>query len=199
MSDAGDGRSLEAAAGGAASPLIAARPVPVRGRGALAPFELVLEEHGPAVLRFCVARLGPHAGEDAFQEAVISALRAYPELRDAGAVRGWLFAIAHRKTIDAARSAARAPRPVGAAEDFESVGSAAATASVLGGAVARDDMVWQHVRALPPKQREAVTLRYLADLTPGEVAEVMGTSPEAARRNVFEGLRRLRALVEPGA
>jgi DNA-directed RNA polymerase specialized sigma24 family protein len=48
------------------------------------------------------------------------------------------------------------------------------------------------VGALPPKQRQAVTLRYLGDLTNKEIAAAMRTSEEAARRNVFEGLRRLR-------
>src|SRR4029077_3238010 len=41
----------------------------------LVPFELVIERHGPAVLRFCVARLGPDRGEDAFQETLLAALR----------------------------------------------------------------------------------------------------------------------------
>jgi len=43
---------------------------------------------------------------------------------------------------------------------------------------------------------QPVTLRYLADLSHGEIAEVMQTSEDAARRNVFEGLRRLREHVE---
>jgi RNA polymerase sigma factor (sigma-70 family) len=163
----------------------------VSPRGAaLPPFERVLDEHGPAVLRFCVARAGAHAGEDVFQETMIAALRAYPELRDPGAVRGWLFSIAHRKTIDAARSGQRTPRPAGAAEEVEVRVSEAP-------AEPGDDAVWGHVRALPSKQRSAVTLRYLADLTYDEIGTVMDTSPEAARRSVFEGLRRLRAAVEP--
>lgn len=173
---------------------------------ALPPFELVARDHGPAVLRFCVARAGAHAGEDAFQETMIAALRAYPELRDPGAVRGWLFSIAHRKTIDAARAAQRAPVPVGGSDELVERVAGAADGAIggrgsggLGGpdgdAAAMPGPVWVHVRALPVKQREAVTLRYLADLTAVEIAEVMGTSPEAARRSVFEGLRRLRALV----
>ena len=44
------------------------------------------------------------------------------------------------------------------------------------------------VRALPDKQRQAVALRFLADLSHAEIAEAMGTSEPAARRNVFEGL-----------
>lgn len=53
------------------------------------------------------------------------------------------------------------------------------------------------VRELPPKQRTAVALRYVADASYTEIAEVMATSQEAARRNVHEGLRQLRRELEP--
>ena len=50
----------------------------------------------------------------------------------------------------------------------------------------------------PPAADDAMPLRYLADLTHREIAEVMQTSEESARRNVFEGLRRLREHSEEG-
>ena len=52
------------------------------------------------------------------------------------------------------------------------------------------------VRELPEKQRQAVSLRYLADLSHKEIAEIMGTTDAAARRNVFEGLTRLRKQLD---
>ena len=73
------------------------------------PFESALERHGPAVLRFCVARLGRDRGEEAFRETMLAALRHYDGLRDTGAVGGWLFSIAQRKIVDDVRSHARAP------------------------------------------------------------------------------------------
>jgi DNA-directed RNA polymerase specialized sigma24 family protein len=48
------------------------------------------------------------------------------------------------------------------------------------------------VRALPDKQRTAVALRFVADAAYAEISAVMGTSEEAARRSVHEGLKRLR-------
>ena len=66
---------------------------PSRSRAAapaLPPFERVLEQHGRAVLRFCVAEAGQERGEDCFQETVLAALRAYAGLRDPDAVRAWL-------------------------------------------------------------------------------------------------------------
>ncbi|MGE0066820.1 MAG: RNA polymerase sigma factor [Solirubrobacterales bacterium] len=45
---------------------------------------------------------------------------------------------------------------------------------------------------MPPKQRAAVTLRYASDLPHAEIAAALGCSPEAARRSLHEGIKRLR-------
>jgi DNA-directed RNA polymerase specialized sigma24 family protein len=55
--------------------------------------------------------------------------------------------------------------------------------------------VWE--RAVPEKQRQAVTLRFVGDLTHREIGDAMQTSEAAARRNVFEAIKRLRACLEP--
>jgi RNA polymerase sigma factor (sigma-70 family) len=49
------------------------------------------------------------------------------------------------------------------------------------------------VRKLPAKQRAAVALRYAGDLPHDEIGHVLGCSEEAARRNVHEGLKKLRS------
>lgn len=154
----------------------------------LPPFQRLLEEHGEDVLRYLRAAVGRQDADDCWQETMLAALRAYDELREESATRSWLFAIAARKALDAHRSSARAPEPVA---DLDP--PAADDAMPL-----RDEGVWHLVRSLPGKQRSAVTLRYLADLTHREIAEVMQTSEESARRNVFEGLRRLREHREEG-
>ena len=154
----------------------------------LPPFEQVIEEHGQAVLRFCAAQAGAQRAEDVFQETMLAALRAYDELRDAGAIRAWLFAIAARKAVDAHRRRAREPEPVA---DLDPPAAASGDIAV------RDDALWRRVRALPDKQRQAVALRYVADLSHREIAEVMETSEAAARRNVFEGLEQMRRQASP--
>ncbi len=52
--------------------------------------------------------------------------------------------------------------------------------------------IWDAVGALPPKQRAAVALRYACDLPHAEIAAALGCSPEAARRSLHEGMKRLR-------
>jgi RNA polymerase sigma factor (sigma-70 family) len=146
----------------------------------------VLVLHGPALLRFCAAQVGREQAEDCFQETVLAALRAYTTLRDGAAVRSWLFSIAARKAIDLHRAQARAPEPRG---DIASL--AGASEFAIG-----DESLWAEVRALAPKQRQAVTLRYLADLSYREIATAMKTSEAAARRNTHDGLKHLRQTVE---
>src|SRR4051812_1103101 len=66
----------------------------------LPPFANLLDAHGPAVHRFLLARAGSQEADDLFQETFLSALRAYPALRDDANLEGWLMTIAHRKTLD---------------------------------------------------------------------------------------------------
>jgi RNA polymerase sigma factor (sigma-70 family) len=161
---------------------------PTRRPGSpLPPFERVVAWHGQLVLRFCAAQVGGDRAEDCFQETMLAALRAYDQVRDPDAIRAWLLSIAARKAVDFHRTRARTPVPV---EEPDAVldGAAPAVETV----VLRDMVLWEQVRALPRKQREAVTLRYLGDLSHREIAELMRTTEAAARRNVFEAVNRLR-------
>ena len=139
---------------------------------------------------FCASaqpRPAQELAEDCFQETMLAALRAYDQVRDAAAIRSWLFSIAARKAVDFHRGRARSPEPMA---DLEEIAGA-------DDAPARDDGVWHEVRSLPAKQRTAVTLRYLGDLWHAEVAEVMGTSEAAAEAQRARGAHRLRELVGP--
>jgi RNA polymerase sigma factor (sigma-70 family) len=146
----------------------------------LPPFQEVLDRHGRDVYRVCVAVAGPQHADDCYQDTMLAALAAYPRLRDAATVRSWLLTIASRKAIDQHRTRARQPVPV------PELDAGAAPA-----AEQPDTELWAQVRALPDKQRQAVAYRFVADLAYREIAVAMGTSEEAARRNVLEGLRKL--------
>jgi DNA-directed RNA polymerase specialized sigma24 family protein len=150
----------------------------------LPPFQALIDEYGSEVHRFLVAAVGPIDGADCFQETFISALRAYPSLRDDSNLRGWLFTIAHRKTIDVHRARAKAPVPVGAVPERSS--------SVAGGGEVADEGLWGQVRELPAKQRTAVVHRFLGDLPYSEIAGILECTEAAARQNVQHALKTLR-------
>jgi RNA polymerase sigma factor (sigma-70 family) len=149
---------------------------------ALPPFQILLDEHAADVMAVLRGAVGRGEADDCFQETFLAALRAYPELDDDRNLRGWLLTIAHRKAIDHHRANGRRPLPV--AEPEELSGSTAEPEL--------DDGIWTLVGALPPKQRAAVALRYACDLPHAEIAAALGCSPDAARRSLHEGIKRLR-------
>src|SRR5437773_3753473 len=71
------------------------------------PFEEIVAEHGPTVLRVCRAILGRVDAEDAWSETFLAALRAYPRLRANSNIEAWLVTIAHRKALDHLRASRR--------------------------------------------------------------------------------------------
>ena len=146
----------------------------------LPPFQTLIDAHAGDVMAVCRGTVGRVDADDCFQETFLSALRAYPKLRESGNLRGWLITIAHRKAVDHHRAAGRRPLPV------------AEVAEVAVTDPEPDEGIWAVVGALPPKQRAAVELRYACDLPHAEIAAALGCSPEAARRSLHEGIKRLR-------
>lgn len=145
------------------------------------PFEEVVAEHGPVVLRVCRAVLPAAEAEDAWSETFLAALRAYPSLPATANVQAWLVTIAHRKAIDAVRARARRPVP-----------SEVVAIEPADGFEAPDVDLSRAVRALPDRQRAAVAYHYLAGLPYAEVAAVVGGTPAAARRAAADGIAQLR-------
>ncbi len=151
----------------------------------LPPFQKLLERHQGDVIGFLIAAVGPQDAEDCFQETFLAALRAYPRLEDDRNLRGWLLTIAHRKAIDHHRARGRRAVPVGDPPEIED-------RRMAPGGEQHGVRSLEAVAALPPKQRAAVALRFACDLPHREIAAATGTSEEAARRNVHEGVKRLR-------
>jgi RNA polymerase sigma factor (sigma-70 family) len=146
------------------------------------PFEDVVAEHGTVVMRVCRAMLAPADADDAWVDTFLAALRAYPDLRPDSNVRGWLVTIAHRKVIDQIRASARRPLPVYRVPE-------AATVDVP---TDPDTELWAALEALPPKQRGAVVYHHLAGMPYAEVAVLLESSEDAARRSAADGIARLR-------
>jgi RNA polymerase sigma factor (sigma-70 family) len=153
------------------------------------PFEDVVAQHGPTVLRVCCAVVGPDDAEDAWSETFLSALRAYPQLPAGANVEAWLVTIAHRRAIDAGRARSRRPVPTADIADHP-----AGHADPDGD----DPDVWTALGQLPDKQRLAVAYHHIAGLPFAEVARLLDNSPDAARRASADGIKTLRKIYEKG-
>ena len=147
----------------------------------LPPFQALLDAHRAELYRFLAASVGPTEADDCFQETAIAALRAYPRLDHDRNLRAWLLRIAHRKAIDAHRARGRRAIPVD--ELPEAAGAPAPDG---------EPELWAALRGLPPKQRAGVFCRSVLGMPYGELAELLDSSEDAARRSVHEGLKRLR-------
>ncbi len=149
------------------------------------PFEDVVAEYGPMVLRVCRAVLGPVDADDAWSETFLSAMRAYPSLDAAANVEAWLVTIAHRRAIDVGRTISRAPVPAETLPEPHPQSD---------DSLADDPELWAALKSLPDKQRKAVAYHHLAGLPHAEIAELLGNSPEAARRAAADGIKTLRRI-----
>ncbi|CAN5194295.1 RNA polymerase sigma factor [soil metagenome] len=149
------------------------------------PFSAFLSEHRVAVLGFLHSMVGPVDADDCFQETFMAALRAYETL-DGKNPRAWVLTIARNKAVDHHRGERKRGIPKG--EKLPEV--------PVSDPPAPDGEVWQRVEGLPQRQREAVALRFGADLAYREIGAAMETTAQAARRNVHEGLKRLQTQMK---
>jgi RNA polymerase sigma factor (sigma-70 family) len=154
------------------------------------PFEDVVTEYGPTVLRVCRAVLGPVEAEDAWSETFLAAMRAYPELPPGSNLEAWLVTIAHRKALDQHRARARSPVAVQTLPERP---------SAQGVPGSRDTELWDALASLPRKQRQAVAYHYLAGMPYALIAPLLGNNEAAARRAAADGIRTLRARYRQGA
>ncbi len=162
------------------------------------PFHRFLEENRVAVYRFLLVTAGPQDADDCLQETFLSALRAYPRLKNGTNLRSWVLTIATRKAIDSRRSRRRRPLPV---SDLSSLGVFRAAAGDRSQASpgpedaidGSEGGLWGQVRSLPARQRAALVHRFVLDLPYSQIAEVMGGSEQTARANVHQAMKKLRA------
>lgn len=150
---------------------------------ALKPFENVVTEHGAVVLRVCRAVVGPVDAEDAWSETFLAAMRAYPDLDPGANVEAWLVTIAHRKAIDIVRVRARVAIPT---DDLPE------SPTRIGLPGTWNHELWDALEQLPFKQRASVAYHFLGGLPYAEIAEILGSTPSAARKAGSDGIASLR-------
>ena len=159
------------------------------------PFEELMRRHEQEIMRFLLRATGDRedAG-DLFQETWLRAYRAYPRLAPDADARPWLYAIAANLWRNRARDRARRARVIVAQMPEH---SRRREQNRRRAAHENDGYAAIHLRqlisALPRKQREALYLRYFAGLDYAEIGAAMQCSAQAARANVSQAARKLKA------
>jgi RNA polymerase sigma-70 factor (ECF subfamily) len=146
--------------------------------------------YGAALGRLCMAWLGTQAeAEEAVQETLLAAFGAMGKYRGEATVRAWLYGIARR--VCAQRVETRQRREARLRLVHSDADSAPGAEGLLA-ARRRAQRVRDALERLKPSERDAVVLRYEADLPFREVAAVCGIDEATARKRVSRALERLR-------
>ncbi|RPI58700.1 MAG: RNA polymerase sigma factor [Planctomycetaceae bacterium] len=174
-------------------------------RGDDGAFGLLAQATQDALYRFGLAH-GLKAGDSAevVQETFLRAFRSRKAWRAGGDAMGWLYGIAINVTREFHRKNHRRPtegleldnmaedqcdRPGRAGGGYSDQPEAILSVAI------RNQTLIEALDKLPPRQREAVSCRFLLDMSLKETADIMGCAEGTVKAAVFAGLQNLRKLV----
>ena len=161
-----------------------------------ATLEDLYREHAAPVWRYVRARLpGDADAEDVTSDVFLRAHRSLDRYDPAaGTPRAWLIGIARHAVADWWRRRGRddpmAEPPAGAVPDAD-------PAEAVERQEAASELA-RHLAVLSPREREAIALRFAAELPSAEVGAALGISATAARMLVHRAVVKLREEVPRG-
>jgi RNA polymerase sigma-70 factor (ECF subfamily) len=139
--------------------------------------------------RLCMALLASQADADeAVQETMLRAHRAMPTYRAEGTIKAWLCGIARHvcaHVLETRRKGREILEVVPAEGEARDAFATRQRARVLRDALAK----------LKPSEREALVMKYVADLSHREIAVACGLDEAAARKRISRALARMRAVM----
>jgi RNA polymerase sigma-70 factor (ECF subfamily) len=137
---------------------------------------------------FCACSNASDA-DDLAQECYLRALRNWDRFDGKGTRQAWLFAIARNTQVDWFRRRGREMRLLSSEE--------ATRARTTCEPVDEDvEAIWKAVAQLGPEYQEAIHLRFAADLTYAEIAEMLGVPVGTVRSRLHRGLKAVRERIE---
>jgi RNA polymerase sigma factor (sigma-70 family) len=150
-------------------------------------FERLYAAEAQGLFAFLAYRTGDRAlAEDLLADAFERALRARRRFdRARGSEKTWLYAIALNVLRDHARRAAAEGRA------YERAGEPGGAPDRIAAVEQRDELA-RAMAALSAEEREAVALRFGAELTMPELAQLLGERLTTVEGRVYRALRKLR-------
>jgi RNA polymerase sigma-70 factor (ECF subfamily) len=148
----------------------------------------------PPLLRW-LAVVSPENVEDVSSDVWLSITRHLAAFDgDEEDFRGWVFTVARRRAIDAARRRSRQPKVASLGE--LDIADPAVTSSLLVDEASALAAAVALLQQLTPDQREVVALRVIVGMTVRETATVVAKSEGAVRVLCHRGLRTMAARIE---
>ena len=144
------------------------------------------------IYRYVYSRVGSaHEAEDITSQTFMSAYESLGRYRERGQFSAWLFRIARSKLNDHFR---RSRREVG----LETVGQILEREDALGTLIRAEELsrIRSIIKNLNDEEQDLIRLRYVADLSFAEIADLLGKREDAVKKSVYRLLARLKSQME---
>jgi RNA polymerase sigma-70 factor (ECF subfamily) len=154
-------------------------------------FAATYEEYYPRLFAYIYARVGsPHLTEDLVSDVFERAYVKLGSLRNRDAFTTWLFTIARNLIVSHARKHSR--ESIVDPEVMRELSPS--TASVEAEVLQREEWegIARAVRCFPQREQDIISLKFDAELSNAQIAEIMGLSEPNVRVIIFRTIRRLR-------
>jgi len=153
--------------------------------------EVAVREHARLVYRIAYSVLrNHHDAEDATQETFLRVLRYRRKLAGIREPRTWLARIAWRVAVERRRKVAAVA--IDEIEEVAPVKSPSVSAEQILLGAETSEILERLIAALPSKLRDPLTLSTLEEMTPGNIAEVLGIRESAVRSRLFRARQALK-------
>lgn len=152
-------------------------------------FRKLVETHQRMVFSLALRVTGEHGvAEEVAQDAFLELYRSGDKLLGADHTRFWLRRVTVHRATDALRRRSRQPEAAAEEwmeEQYPPEDDAAVNAAVLA-------LLEELLRGLPEAMRVAVVLRYQEEMSPDEIATLLGQPLNTVKSNLQRGLQMLR-------
>ncbi|HLP86764.1 MAG TPA: RNA polymerase sigma factor [Candidatus Paceibacterota bacterium] len=161
-------------------------------------FKSIYENESDAIFRFCLVRVSDREQAlDITQETFLRLWKNLFEGKEVKNGRAFVFTIANHLIIDWYRKKKSIPfnnmkdtNEDGEEVDYDPKDSLTTDENILLGAEGR--YLIEKMNELSPMYRDPIYLRFVEDLSPGEIGDILGISTNAASVRINRGLIELR-------
>ncbi|MGC5256556.1 RNA polymerase sigma factor [Gordonia sp. DT218] len=158
-------------------------------------FAVLVARVSPGLLRYLRRMVSdPQTAEDLAQETLLHAWKSLPDFGFRSSFRTWMFAIAHRRTVDQYRRRRDVPTDEGRFVELADPAPLPAEQAEHSSLV---DALRHELANLPPTSRAAWWLRETEGLSLDEIARVLQISTGSVRGHLQRSRRYLSARLAP--
>ncbi|MGQ0576370.1 MAG: RNA polymerase sigma factor [Pseudonocardia sp.] len=162
--------------------------------GDLRAFEAIVRRYQGRMYRLALRMTGSAGdAEDVVQEVFVTAWRRLPEIREDAAVVGWLY----RTTTNRCLNVLRGRRPTEELDEAAPDVVAAQDPQLATQVTEQQAALTAALGRLPDNQRAVWLLREVHDRSYEEIAQIVGTSPQAVRGRLARARVQLAELMQP--